>query len=78
MGTETNNLKINNLKTDNKEKRILITGGATGLGQAIALALSEQYGKNGEKLKVCIADIHEQRGQETLALLTQAWRPAVV
>ncbi|VEL97786.1 NADP-dependent 3-hydroxy acid dehydrogenase YdfG [Alteromonas sp. 76-1] len=76
MGTETNNiktnnLKINNLKTDNKEKRILITGGATGLGQAIALALSEQYGKNGEKLKVCIADIHEQRGQETLALLTE-------
>ena len=71
MGTETNNLKINNLKTDNKEKRILITGGATGLGQAIALALSEQHGKNGDQLKVCIADIHEQRGQETLALLTE-------
>lgn len=71
MGTETDNIKTNNIKINNKEKRILITGGATGLGQAIALALSEQYGKNGEKLKVCIADIHEQRGQETLALLTE-------
>lgn len=47
--------------------RLLITGGATGLGKAIALAWS----RHTSPLKICIADIHQQRGEETVADLIQ-------
>lgn len=44
-------------------KRVFITGGASGLGRAIA----EAYAKDGAR--VCIGDIHEKRMEETLAAL---------
>jgi NAD(P)-dependent dehydrogenase (short-subunit alcohol dehydrogenase family) len=43
--------------------RIFITGGASGLGKAIAL----KFARKG--YRVCIADINEQRGQEVLMQL---------
>jgi len=46
------------------QRRIFITGGASGLGKAIAL----KYVKQG--YKVCIGDVNEQRGQETVTELT--------
>ncbi|MDY7231750.1 SDR family oxidoreductase [Hyalangium rubrum] len=45
------------------QKRIFITGGASGLGRALA----ERYAREG--WRVCIADIHDARGQEALAAL---------
>src|SRR5690606_35148469 len=47
------------------EKRIAITGGASGLGKAMAL----RFAQSG--WKVAIADIHDVRGQETLEELRQ-------
>jgi NAD(P)-dependent dehydrogenase (short-subunit alcohol dehydrogenase family) len=47
------------------ERRIFITGGASGLGQALA----QRYAKEG--FRVCIGDIHETRGKETLAALCE-------
>ncbi len=44
-------------------KRIFITGGASGLGRALA----ERYAR--EKWSVCIGDVHETRGGETLTAL---------
>ena len=44
-------------------KRIFITGGASGLGRALA----ERYARAG--WRVCIGDIHEARGAETVAAL---------
>lgn len=44
-------------------KRIFITGGASGLGRALA----ERYSRAG--WRVCIGDVHEARGAETLAAL---------
>lgn len=44
-------------------KRVFITGGASGFGRALA----ERYTRAGHR--VCIGDIHDERGQETLALL---------
>lgn len=52
-------------------KRIFITGGASGLGKAIAL----RYARAG--WRVCIGDVHEVRGQETLAEL-QALGPSAI
>lgn len=46
------------------EQRIFITGGASGLGQAIAL----RYARAG--WRVCIADVNDARGAETLRTLT--------
>jgi len=46
-----------------KKQRIFITGGASGLGKAIAL----RFARAG--WKVCIADLHEARGAETLSAL---------
>lgn len=46
------------------EQRIFITGGASGLGQAIAL----RYARAG--WRVCIADVNGARGAETLKALT--------
>jgi NAD(P)-dependent dehydrogenase (short-subunit alcohol dehydrogenase family) len=48
------------------DKRIFITGGASGLGRALA----ERYAR--ESWRVCIGDIHEPRGVETVAALRQA------
>lgn len=44
-------------------KRIFITGGASGLGRALA----ERYARDG--WSVCIGDIHPVRAQQTLAAL---------
>jgi NAD(P)-dependent dehydrogenase (short-subunit alcohol dehydrogenase family) len=44
-------------------RRIFITGGASGLGKAIAL----RYARAG--WRVCIGDVHEARAKETLAEL---------
>jgi NAD(P)-dependent dehydrogenase (short-subunit alcohol dehydrogenase family) len=44
-------------------KRIFVTGGASGFGRAIA----ERWARAG--YRVCIGDIHEARGAETLASL---------
>ena len=52
-------------------KRIFITGGASGLGKAIAL----RYARAG--WRVCIGDVHEARGQETLTEL-QALGPSAL
>lgn len=46
--------------------RVFITGGASGLGRALA----EGYAADGAR--VCIGDIHPQRGEETLAALRAA------
>lgn len=46
--------------------RLLITGGATGLGKSIAMAWVKHEANN---LKICIADIHKPRAEETVAEL---------
>ena len=43
--------------------RILITGGATGLGKALARCWASHHQAN---IKICIADIHQSRGEETV------------
>ncbi len=53
-----------------KTVRLLITGGATGFGKAMALCWAK-HAKGNNTVKVCIADIHQQRGEETVAELTQ-------
>lgn len=53
----------NNYKTG--QSRIFITGGASGLGRALA----ERFAAAG--YAVCIGDIHAERGEETLAALQQ-------
>jgi NAD(P)-dependent dehydrogenase (short-subunit alcohol dehydrogenase family) len=45
-------------------RRIFITGGASGLGRALA----ERYARDG--WRVCIGDVNERRGAETLASLS--------
>ncbi|NKF23939.1 SDR family oxidoreductase [Solimonas marina] len=45
------------------EKRVFITGGASGLGRALA----ERYARAGAR--VCIGDLNDERGAETLAAL---------
>ena len=50
--------------------RILITGGATGLGQAIALKWAEKWAGKDEGLDICIADINQERGDEAVNMLT--------
>ena len=50
--------------------RILITGGATGLGQAIALKWAEKWAGIDEGLDICIADINQERGDEAVNMLT--------
>ena len=48
--------------------RILITGGATGLGQAIALKWAEKW--VSKDISICIADINQERGDETVDMLS--------
>jgi NAD(P)-dependent dehydrogenase (short-subunit alcohol dehydrogenase family) len=50
-------------QTSGHRKRIFITGGASGLGKALA----ERYARAG--WRVCIGDIHVERGAETVAHL---------
>lgn len=50
------------------DQRIFITGGASGLGQAIAL----RYARAG--WRVCIADVNDARGTETLKTLNALTR----
>ncbi|WP_440877120.1 SDR family oxidoreductase [Thalassotalea sp. PLHSN55] len=47
--------------------RLLITGGATGLGKALAMTWAKH---NARQVKICIADIHQTRGEETVTQLT--------
>src|SRR5262249_49239016 len=49
--------------TSTNGTRVFITGGASGLGRAMA----EHWAGRGAR--VCIADVHEARGAETLAAL---------
>jgi NAD(P)-dependent dehydrogenase (short-subunit alcohol dehydrogenase family) len=49
--------------TNGSGTRVFITGGASGLGRALA----EEWSQRGAR--VCIADINEARGAETLAVL---------
>ncbi|MBV9773100.1 MAG: SDR family oxidoreductase [Gemmatimonadetes bacterium] len=46
-----------------KGKRIFVTGGASGLGRALA----ERYARAG--WRACIGDVNEERGTETVAAL---------
>ncbi len=55
------NMTNSNMKA--QQKRIFITGGASGLGKAIAF----KYAQQG--YKVCIGDINEERGKETIEAL---------
>ena len=49
--------------------RILITGGATGLGQAIALKWADKWANKEGAFDICIADINQERGDETVNAL---------
>lgn len=49
--------------------RILITGGATGLGQAIALKWTDKWANKEGTFDICIADINQERGDETVNAL---------
>ena len=49
--------------TKDSSKRVFITGGASGLGRAIAL----KYAREG--YQVCIGDVNDERGQEVQAEL---------
>ena len=51
--------------SEQHHNRVLITGGASGLGREIAV----RFGKNG--YRVCIADRNEERAQETIALIDE-------
>lgn len=50
-------------RADKGGRRIFVTGGASGFGRALA----ERWARAG--YRVCIGDIHDERGQETLAAL---------
>lgn len=49
--------------------RILITGGATGLGQAISLKWADKWANKEGAFDICIADINQERGDETVNAL---------
>ena len=48
---------------ENNNNRVLVTGAASGLGREIAIA----FAKRG--YRICIADLNEERAQETIALI---------
>lgn len=52
-------------------RRVLITGGSSGLGKAIAL----NFAKHGHK--VCIVDVNDERGHETLEELKALTEEAI-
>ena len=49
-----------------KDKVVIVTGSARGIGRAIALG----FGKEGAR--VVVADIREAQGEETARMVTQA------
>ena len=49
-----------------QQKRVFITGGASGLGRSLAL----RYARDG--WRVCIADLNDERGESTRAELAAA------
>lgn len=49
--------------TENEHNRVLVTGGASGLGREIAVRFAQ------EGYRVCIADLNEERAQETISLI---------
>ena len=50
--------------------RILITGGATGLGQTIALKWAEKWVSKDKDISICVADINQERGDKTVEMLS--------
>ena len=58
-------------------ERVLITGGATGLGKALAFSWLKHGQAEQKQVKICIADIHDERGEETVAALQQAGAEAM-
>ncbi|MGO4775028.1 SDR family NAD(P)-dependent oxidoreductase, partial [Lysobacter sp. 2RAB21] len=54
------------MSTAGQGQRVFITGGASGLGRALA----EGYAREGAR--VCIGDVNAARGEETLAALRDA------
>ncbi len=56
---------------NNSPQRILITGGASGLGRELAI----RWAKEGAK--VCVADLNDQRGAETIELIKPTAADAV-
>ena len=52
-----------------KHNRILITGAASGLGKALALCWAKHASQSNVEAKICVADIHDERGAETLDAL---------
>lgn len=62
------NSKPDTTSKPNTQKRVFITGGASGLGRALA----ERYSRAG--WRVCIGDTHDERGRETAAALGCVFR----
>ena len=56
---------MKNLFARHPQKRVFITGGASGIGQALALRFA------AANWRVAIADIHQQRMQETVEQIKQ-------
>lgn len=46
-------------------KSVFITGAASGLGRALALEFSQQ------QFRVCVADVNEERGNETVSMIKE-------